>query len=68
MTTGEVARLLGTAEPRVANTVRCGWIQPAPRIVAGRRQWFLDQVVQAAEVLELLTPDLEARLNEEEAR
>lgn len=62
LTTGAVARLLNTTEPRVAETVRRGRITPEPVVVAGRRLWSLDQVRQAAEALGLLTDDLRAVL------
>ncbi len=58
LTTGAVARLLNTTEPRVAETVRRGRISPEPVIVAGRRLWTHEQVRQAAEALGLLMPDL----------
>jgi hypothetical protein len=57
-TTGAVARLLSTTEPRVAETVRRGRIIPEPTIVAGRRLWTTDQIRQAAEVLGVPVPDL----------
>ena len=57
-TTGAVARLLNTTEPRVAETVRRGRITPEPVIVAGRRLWSADQIRQAAEALSLPVPDL----------
>jgi len=68
LTTGAVARLLNATEPRVAETVRRGRIQPPPIVVAGRRLWTVDQVAQAAEALGLLTDDLRSRLGEEAAR
>ena len=51
LTTGAVARLLNSTEPRVAETVRRGRVEPPPNIVAGRRLWSIDQVLQAAEAL-----------------
>lgn len=65
LTTGAVARFLKTTEPRVAETVRRGRVTPEPVIVAGRRLWTLDQVRQAAEALDLLTPELATALAEE---
>jgi hypothetical protein len=62
MSTGVVARLLLTNEPQLSNLVRSGRLQPAPEVVAGRRQWLQVHVVQAAKALGVLTPDLEARL------
>lgn len=62
MSTGAVARLLLTNEPQLSNLVRCGRVQPAPEVVAGRRQWFPGHVFQAAKALGVLTPELEARL------
>lgn len=46
--TGEAARLLGTTEPRLAETVRRGKVRPEPRIVAGRRLWDEEHILQAA--------------------
>lgn len=68
LTTGAVARLLKTTEPRVAETVRRGHITPEPIVVAGRRLWSADQLLQAAEALDLLTPELKATLSKEVAR
>jgi hypothetical protein len=62
LTTGAVARLLQTTEPRVAETVRRGHISPEPVVVAGRRLWTTEQVRQAAEALGLLTDELRAKL------
>ena len=63
--TGEVARLLHSTEPRVAETVRRGHVDPPPTIAAGRRLWSNDQVLQAAEALGLLTDELRAKLDAE---
>lgn len=62
MSTGSVARLLLTTEPQLSNLVRCGHVQPAPEVVAGRRQWFATHIFQAATAFGVLTPELEARL------
>ena len=62
LTTGTVAKLLNTTEPRVAETVRRGKVSPAPTIVAGRRLWLPEQVRQAAEALGLLTDNLDRLL------
>ena len=67
LTTGAVARLLHTTEPRVAETVRRGRIYPAPVIVAGRRLWSNDQVMQAAEALGLPRPTLRPATDLEQA-
>lgn len=60
--TGEAARLLGTSEPRLAETVRRGKVRPTPPIVAGRRLWSASHLLQAARVLGVLTNQLEAQL------
>jgi len=60
--TGEAARLLGTSEPRLAETVRRGHVRPPPPIVAGRRLWGPADLIQAARVLGLLTNHLEDTL------
>lgn len=59
LTTGAVARLLHSTEPRVAETVRRGRINPEPVIMSGRRLWSPDQVRQAADALGLPQPDLQ---------
>lgn len=64
LATGAVARLLNSTEPRVAECVRRGRIKPEPTIVAGRRLWSREQLLQAAEALGLLTDELRARLEE----
>ena len=48
--TGQVARLLGVTEPKLAETVRRGRVAPPP-IVAGRRLWDRDHIAQAADAL-----------------
>jgi hypothetical protein len=68
LTTGTASQLIGTTEPKLAETVRRGRIQPSPVVVAGRRLWTAAQVEQAAEALDLLTDQLRARLREEVAR
>tara|TARA_R110002096_G_scaffold433694_1_gene653077 strand:- start:183 stop:410 length:228 start_codon:yes stop_codon:yes gene_type:complete len=65
LTTGTVAKLLHTTEPRVAETVRRGKVTPPPTILAGRRLWLPDQIVQAAEALGLLTDELRDHLTTE---
>lgn len=62
VTTGAGAHLLGTTEPRLAETVRRGHVSPPPPILAGRRLWSAEHLRQAAEALGLLTPDLQAIL------
>jgi hypothetical protein len=58
LTSGAVADLIGTTEPRLSDTVRKGSVQPPPRIIAGRRLWSADQILQAATALNLPAPDL----------
>jgi hypothetical protein len=60
--TGEGARIIGTTEPLLAETVRRGKVKPEPRIVAGRRLWTPDQLLDAAKVLGLLTKELEMEI------
>jgi len=64
LTTGQAATLLSTTEPRLADLVRKGRIAPPPEIVAGRRLWHLEHVLQAADVLGVLDGHLHARLAE----
>ncbi len=60
--TGEAARYLGTTEPLLAETVRRGKVKPGPRIVAGRRLWMPEQLLQAASTLGLLTDQIRTEL------
>lgn len=68
MFTGEVARFLKTTEPKLADVVRRGRLDPKPRILAGRRLWEREAIVQAAEHLGLLTDEIRAALASEADR
>ena len=68
ISTGQAARLINTTEPRLAETVRRGKVQPEPPILAGRRLWDLVHLLQAAENLGVLTDELRRRLGEEFTR
>ena len=59
LTTGQVARLLGTTEPRLSELVRRRKVVPPPPIVSGRRMWNHDHVRQAARALGLADPVLD---------
>lgn len=65
MTTGAVARLLETTEPKLGEAVRRGAVEPPPPVLSGRRLWSSFQILQAAEYLGLLTDSLRAKLGEE---
>jgi hypothetical protein len=65
--TGGAARLLRETEPRLNDLIRRGRIRPLPPISAGRRQWDLDHVLQAARALGSDEDDLRRRLGEEVA-
>lgn len=56
LSTGEVARVLGTTEPKLSEEVRRGRVAPAPRVFAGRRVWEQAHVYQVGARLGLLTP------------
>ena len=58
LSTGEVARILGTTEPKLSEEVRRGRVVPAPRVFAGRRIWEQTHVYQVGVRLGLLTPSL----------
>jgi hypothetical protein len=60
--TGEAARYLGTTEPLLAETVRRGKVRPIPDVIAGRRLWSPEQVLQAAAALDLLTEERKSDL------
>ena len=64
-TTGQVALLLDGTEPRIADLVRRGKIDPPPPIVAGRRLWHRQHILQAAMHLGVPTDELNARLEKE---
>lgn len=63
LSTGELASLLRTTEPQLAETVRRGKVTPAPRVVAGRRLWEPFHIRQAARHLGLLDEELERQLD-----
>lgn len=66
--TGQAAQLLRTTEPRLAETVRRGKVHPPPLIIAGRRLWEPDQILQAAQALGLDVEAVRERLAEEGAQ
>ena len=68
LSTGAVADLLSTTEPRLGELVRRGHIVPPPAVVVGRRVWSIEQALQAAEHLGVLPDELRGRLAGEEAR
>jgi len=62
LTTGPAAQLLGVTEPELSETVRRGKVRPEPIIIAGRRLWFAEHLIQAAEALGVLDNELRARI------
>ncbi len=62
LTTGQAAQVLGSTEPQLSETVRRGKVRPEPTIIAGRRLWFAEQLIQAAEALGVLDDTLRARI------
>jgi len=67
ISTGQAARVLNTTEPRLAEQVRRGKIQPEPEVIAGRRLWHREHLLEAAEHLGILTDELRARIELEVA-
>jgi hypothetical protein len=65
ISTGQAARLIKSIEPRMAEVVRRGKVDPPPPVLAGRRQWGPEHVLQAAWYLDLLTPELEEHLEQD---
>lgn len=65
LTSGEVARALNTSEPRLNSLIRRGRVEPVPPIHSGRRLWDREHILQAAEVLGVVTDELRAQLSEE---
>jgi len=68
LTTGAAAELLGTTEPRLSETVRRGHVTPPPPVMAGRRLWSAEHILQAADALGLLTDGLKTQLTAEVTR
>lgn len=54
VTTGKAAQLLGVTEPELSETVRRGKVRPPPQILAGRRLWCAEHLIQAAQALDIL--------------
>ena len=67
LSTGEAARAIGTTEPRLNGLIRRGAINPAPPLVAGRRLWSFEHLLQAARLFDLLPDELRERLSQEAA-
>lgn len=63
--TGRAAQILHTTEPLLSDTVRRRKVDPAPPIIAGRRLWCREHLIQAAEALGILTADLRAQIERE---
>lgn len=64
-TTGHVASLLGVTEPRLSELVRRGHVNPPPIILAGRRLWNTEQLLQAAAMLKVMSAEILDRLRQE---
>jgi hypothetical protein len=56
LTTGQVAQLLDTTEPRLSELVRRGRVKPPPPVISGRRAWDESHVQQAAAALNVPWP------------
>src|SRR5688572_4952035 len=66
VSTGAGARILGSTEPQLAETVRRGKVRPEPPIFAGRRQWSPGHLLQAAGAMGIeLSQELRAELEQE---
>ena len=63
ITTGQAAQALSSTEPRLGELVRRGRIHPPPVVIAGRRLWSVDQVLQAAEALGVDPGEVRERLD-----
>lgn len=63
--TGKGARAIGATEPQLNDLIRRGKVRPEPPIIAGRRIWQREHLLQAAEALGVLTDELRAKLDEE---
>ena len=62
LSTGQAASLFGTTEAPLANLVRKGKVCPPPPVIAGRRLWQADHLIQAAKELDVLTDALRERI------
>ena len=62
--TGPAARILHTIEPRLNGLIRRGRLNNPPPVVAGRRLWGLEHLLEAAAALGVLTPQLEVALRQ----
>ena len=62
LSTGQAAELLEVTEPQLAETVRRGRVRPPPPVLAGRRLWEPEHLLQAAEALGVLTDELRIAL------
>ena len=62
LSTGKGAVLIGVTEPQLAETVRRGKVKPPPPLLAGRRLWAREHLLQAAEALGVWTVELEKEL------
>jgi len=61
---GAVALLLQDTEPALNDLIRRGKIAPPPAVVAGRRQWDLHHILQAARLLGRDEAEVLAKLTE----
>lgn len=61
ISTGQVAAILGVTEPRLNDLIRRRKIDPAP-VVAGRRSWSAQQILQAAAYLGMVVDDVASAL------
>ena len=68
LNTGRAAALLGSTEPALNDLIRKGRITPPPEVIAGRRIWQAQHVLQAAEILGVLSPELRTHLGLEVSR
>ena len=62
--TGRAASLLDITEPQLAELVRRGHVHPPPEVVAGRRLWERDHILQAARHLGISEEIVLAKLGE----
>jgi hypothetical protein len=65
--TGQAAVLLNATEPALNQLVRAGKLCPPPPVVAGRRLWSEEHILQAAAHLGVLTDELRLQLEKETA-
>jgi len=62
LSSGQSAQFLGVTEPRLNELIRKGKLDPAPQSAAGRRLWWPEHLLAAAQAMNLPTDELRVRI------